>query len=82
MSRRSLLRREAKKIYKRETKKVPKSQRMPFSEFYKRFKNKTKSSPIIEDDQEDFNLDDFINDTTELETELEPIEAEIKEEEK
>jgi len=67
MNKKDLLRAEAKKIYKQEAKKVARNKRMPFSEFWKKFKTMKKDAPPTVDNQEDFNLDDFINDTVETE---------------
>lgn len=61
---RHILRNQAKKEYKKQIKGVKKSQRIPFSEFYKRFKKmKAGQGEIIERTQEaeDFDLDEFIN---------------------
>lgn len=35
---RDIMRAEAKKVYKEQTKGIPKKNRLPFSEFYKKFK--------------------------------------------
>ena len=60
----NLSREEAKRIYKENAKKVPKSKRMPFSEFYKQFKSAKKaqqSQPVVETEQKDFNFDEMVN---------------------
>lgn len=51
---RNRLREEAKKIYKD----IPKKQRMPFPEFYKRFKL-VKQSEVKQ--EEDFDFEDMVN---------------------
>jgi len=66
---REALRREAKKIYKEQTKNIPRRNRIPFSEFFKRYKKMKvaeqlqKQQPVDtqEPDTEDFNFEDLIN---------------------
>lgn len=65
MNKKDLLREEAKRIYKKESKKVPKKQRMPFSEFWKKFKAMKKNAIPVKEEEEDFNLDEFISDVGE-----------------
>lgn len=66
MNARTLLRQEAKKVYKEQTKNVPKRQRIPFSEFFKQFK-KLKGSPGTSFDNgedsvvEDFDFENLVN---------------------
>jgi len=65
---RDALRREAKKLYKEQTKGVPKSQRVPFAKFFKHYKD-SKSGKTSEDldvnigeaSAEDFDFDNLVN---------------------
>lgn len=63
---REALRREAKKIYKEQTKNIPKRNRMPFAQFFKQFK-KMRNQPVTPDvetpdlENEDFNFEDLVN---------------------
>ena len=66
-----MLRNQAKRIYKEQIKKVPKKQRVPFAEFYKRFKDIQASQHNHEQGHthehvehevtEDFNFEDLVN---------------------
>jgi len=61
---RTILRSQAKKIYKEQAKSVPKRNRIPFSKFYKQFVNMRTSRPV--DDEavapgEDFDFGNIIN---------------------
>jgi len=65
MNSRILLRKEAKRLYKEQTKSIPKKQRLAFSEFYKRYK-KMKNTDVEPEQvekqiDEDFNFENFIN---------------------
>lgn len=85
MSNRSMIRAEAKKLYKEQTKGVPKRQRIPFSEFYKNY-IKLKSgkastelpTDLLEDD--DFNFDDMVNVNMISDDDLEAVDEEETEE--
>jgi hypothetical protein len=58
-----LLREEAKKIYKKESKTVPKTQRIPFSMFFKKFlelKKQQVAPPVVNEPTEDFDFDDMV----------------------
>lgn len=59
---RDALRREAKKLYKEQTKGVPKKQRIPFAQFFKQYK-RLRSGKIEQDvvPDEDFNFEDLVN---------------------
>ena len=78
---REQMRNEAKKIYKEQIKanKVPKGKRLPFSEFYKKYKEhlltKAKEDKV-EEVKEDFNFDDMVsfNNSTEVVVD-EPVNA-------
>jgi len=64
MKSRNLLRKEAKRIYKEQTKGVPKYKRIPFSEFFKQFKKSKSNSAIneqIKEVEEDFDFENFVN---------------------
>lgn len=64
MSKRSVLRVEAKKLYKEQTKGIPKRQRISFADFFKQYKGlKTKNddSNEINTMNEDFDFTDLIN---------------------
>ena len=63
---REALRRAAKKIYKEQTKKIPKKQRMPFAQFFKQYKDmqNQKQAPDVDtpdSENEDFNFEDLVN---------------------
>lgn len=61
---RSLLRAEAKKLYKEQVKGIPKRQRLPFSQFFKNYL-KVKSGKVPENElpdvPEDFDFEDMVN---------------------
>lgn len=63
---RDMLRAEAKRIYKEQTKNIPRRNRIPFSQFFKQFK-KLKSKHKVDEsapptvEEEDFNFEDLIN---------------------
>lgn len=63
---REILRREAKKIYKEQTKNIPKRNRIPFSQFFKEF-CKVKRQTVNPDvelpdlDNEDFDFEKLVN---------------------
>lgn len=64
MKNRNIMRAKAKAIYKEKTKGIPKKQRIPFKQFFAKIINKKKLESIesdSEESQEDFNLDDIIN---------------------
>jgi hypothetical protein len=82
---REALRREAKKIYKENTKSIQKRNRIPFSEFFKKYRKmkNTEKTPEVEVpdvDPEDFDFENFVNvnqiddDSLEVEEEIEAIE--------
>lgn len=69
---RAALRAEAKRLYKEQIKGVPKRQRLPFSEFFKRYRdmkfNKTDEPQLQESEEllntdivEDFDFENIIN---------------------
>ena len=66
---REALRNEAKKIYKENTKNIPKRNRIPFSQFFKEFKKMKRAQhapadvnlPQEIESPEDFNFEDLIN---------------------
>ena len=61
---REVLRQQAKKIYKEQTKSVPKRNRISFSEFFKKYrKNKKDGQPteVQEPNTEDIDFEDLIN---------------------
>lgn len=62
---RDALRRKAKKAYKEATKDIPKRRRIPFSQYFKEFKNSKTQDQIIssipDNEAEDFDFEDFIN---------------------
>ena len=61
---REALRRKAKKVYKENTKNVPRGRRIPFAQFFKQYKAEQQalSSPIVEEpDQEDFDFDSLVS---------------------
>jgi aminopeptidase C len=58
-----LLREEAKRIYKKESKTVPKAQRITFSMFFKKFlelKKQQVAPPVVNEPAEDFDFDDMV----------------------
>jgi len=60
----NLLREEAKRIYKENSKKVPKSKRIPFSQFFKQYKEAKKAQQPQEAakaEQKDFDFGDMVN---------------------
>ena len=65
---RDILRSQAKKIYKEQSKNVPKRQRLPFSKFYKQFV-KMQRNPVEPETAvpaptpatDDFNFEDMVN---------------------
>lgn len=64
---REILRKEAKKLYKEQTKNVPKKQRVPFPQFFKNYRD-LKMGKVNEElpvdvgtTQEDFNIEDMVN---------------------
>lgn len=64
MNSRSMMRAEAKKIYKKQVKSVPKRQRMPFSDFWKQYKKMSATKDELDTGttkEEDFNFEDMIN---------------------
>lgn len=63
---REVLRRKAKKAYKENTKNIPKRKRIPFSQFFKQYKNikNDNQSPNVEMPEpgsEDFDFENLIN---------------------
>jgi len=90
---RELLRTEAKKVYKEQTKGVPKKSRMPFTQFFKDFKKMKRKHQHEEHDHdhvhtheeapvEDFNLESVVNvDNNVVETPAQNETIEVKEEE-
>lgn len=60
---RTALRTEAKKLYKKQMKEIPKKQRPSFVEFFKKYKNtKYEKSNVDDIEQEiDFDFDNIIN---------------------
>lgn len=59
-----ILRKEAKKIYKEQTKSIPKRSRIPFPEFFKKYlaTKKGKTDAVApEPEGEDFDFDNFVN---------------------
>jgi len=63
---REALRRTAKKIYKEQTKNIPKKQRIPFAQFFKKYKdaqkgNKAPDVDTPDSENEDFNFEDLVN---------------------
>lgn len=62
-----MLREEAKRVYKENAKKYPKKQRMPFSEFFKRYKKAIKDNTINKQQQQtatakdDFDFNDMVS---------------------
>ncbi len=63
---REILRREAKKVYKENTKNIPKRNRIPFSQFFKQYKKtrNTEQTPEVEvpeTNPEDFDFENFVN---------------------
>ena len=64
---REVMRKEAKKLYKEQTKNVPKKQRVPFSKFFKHYRDlklgKESDVPVDTDTtltNEDFNFEDLV----------------------
>lgn len=63
---REVMRKEAKKLYKEQTKNVPKRQRVPFSKFFKHYRDlklgKETDVPDVEvaPANEDFNFEDLV----------------------
>ena len=82
---RDILRAEAKKIYKEQTKSVPKKSRMPFAQFYKDFKkmklNKQKQDTTAIPVAEDFNLEEIVNVDNNVTVEQPTNEVTVEEEE-
>ncbi|MFA5024231.1 MAG: hypothetical protein WC523_04705 [Patescibacteria group bacterium] len=67
---RNLVREEAKRVYKEQAKKVPKKQRMPFSQFFKRYaeaKRAQLSKDKEPDTVQDFDFGDLTNNVSEPE---------------
>ena len=61
---RDALRREAKKLYKEQAKKIQRKNRMPFSRFFKRYVESKKIKGDMEPkdpETEDFDFEDLIN---------------------
>lgn len=61
---RDLLRNEAKKLYKEQTKGIPKKQRLPFAEFFKQYKIlKVREGAEVnaENQEEDFDFGELVN---------------------
>ena len=61
---REVLRQQAKKAYKEQTKSAPKRNRIPFSEFFKKYRKNKKDGQSIDiqkPDTEDFDFEDLIN---------------------
>jgi len=62
MNSRSVKRAEAKRLYKEQTKGIPKSQRITFAVFYKNYQKIIRQEKVEEiDTPEDFNFDDMVN---------------------
>jgi len=63
MNKRDKLRAAAKKLYKEQSKKVPRKQRMPFAQFFKNYTDAmNRPNPTDENEtEEDFNFDDLVN---------------------
>jgi len=82
---RNIMREEAKKVYKREAKKYPKKQRIPFSQFFKKYKEAMKVKQVQEvgpKQEQDFDFNDMVqlNDLTKIDNEIiqdDGIEAEV-----
>jgi hypothetical protein len=84
-----IIRVEAKKVYKEQAKKVPKRQRMPFNEFFKKYKKMRLGNLQQEeahnhehehDAKEDFDFNEFVK-TTEINNETLEVEEDIDSEE-
>jgi len=63
---REALRREAKKLYKEQTKNIPRRNRVPFSQFFKQFRklrnqDQTPEVEMPDLENEDFNFEDLVN---------------------
>lgn len=59
---RDVLRAEAKKIYKEQTKKIPKKQRIPFAQFFENYKKSKTIRPLeISEQAEDFDIGQVVN---------------------
>lgn len=86
MSNRAQIRALAKKLYKEQTKGIPKRQRVPFSKFFKNYQ-KLKSGKInpelptdLMDEDDDFNFDDMVNVNMISDDDLEAVDEEEAEE--
>jgi hypothetical protein len=71
MGAKSILRAEAKKLYKENTKKIPKRNRIPFAQFFKKFVEMKRSvqKPAEVEAQDDFNFDDMVKLNSDLQVE-------------
>ena len=83
----NILKQEAKKIYKTNIKNVPKRNRMPFGQFFKKYCEMKKAEVTHnheehdhEHESEDFNFDEMVNINNELELEAAVVPPEITEE--
>lgn len=68
---RSVLRSQAKKIYKAQIKGVPKRQRITFAKFFAQYKDmqSAKNDNTEHEHDEDFNFEDMVNINADLEVE-------------
>lgn len=82
MAGRELFRQEAKKLYKEQVKKIPKKNRIPFADFYKKYKELKNNehehhhetdTPVS--DTEDFDFENLVNVNEISDDELEVEEA-------
>jgi len=78
---RSLLRQQAKKIYKENTKKIPKRKRILFADFFKQYKkmkdsDETPELEIPEPASEDFDFENLVNISAINDDDLEPTDNE------
>lgn len=70
-----ILKNEAKKIYKENTKNIPKKKRLPFSEFFKQYRKmksqEAEQKQVVQPEAgaEDFNFDDMVNINRDLQVE-------------
>ena len=77
---REALRRKAKKIYKENTKGIPKRKRIPFSQFFKQYRkmqnpDQTPDVEMPEPDTEDFDFENLVNISEINDDDLEPTET-------
>jgi hypothetical protein len=75
MGSRGILRSQAQKIYKENVKKIPKRNRIPFSEFFKKYKETLNKQQIVQENKDfDFGEMANFNDDVILEEEIENTE--------